>query len=155
MASLSMLIDLCTRSILPPCPIYGMWGSRKTSCNGLAIEGGEGLYLPNRQTNLVIALGALPLLFCIFTNTTAYHLGRCEPSSPVSCRAPRPSQQKKLVKQFNYNATICYGICCQNIYCGDQHRVIKSNKTIQIGSQAAFFDDLIIKVYFNQARLKP
>ena len=25
-----------TRSILPPCSIHGMWGSRKTSCDGLA-----------------------------------------------------------------------------------------------------------------------
>ena len=53
------------------------------------VEGGEGSYLPNCQTNLVIALDALSLLFCIFINTTAYHLGRYEPSSPVSCRAPR------------------------------------------------------------------
>ena len=53
------------------------------------VEGGEGSYLPNCQTNLVIALDTLSLLFCIFINTTAYHLGRYEPSSPVSCRAPR------------------------------------------------------------------
>ena len=29
--------------------------------------------MPNCQSNLVIALGALSLLFCIFVNTTAYH----------------------------------------------------------------------------------
>ena len=46
------------------------------------VEGGEGLYLPNCQTTLVIALDALFLLFCIFINTTAYHLGRYEPSPP-------------------------------------------------------------------------
>ena len=46
------------------------------------VEGGEGLYLPNYQTYLVIALDALSLLFCIFINTTAYHLGRYEPSPP-------------------------------------------------------------------------
>ena len=40
------------------------------------------------QTNLVIALYALSLLFCKFTNTTAYHLGIYKPSAPVSCRAP-------------------------------------------------------------------
>ena len=45
-------------------------------------EGGEGSYLPNRQTTLVIALDALSLLFCIFINATAYHLGRYEPSPP-------------------------------------------------------------------------
>ena len=45
--------------------------------------------LPNCQTNLVIALHAPSLLLCHFINTTAYHLGRYEPSSPVSCRAPR------------------------------------------------------------------
>ena len=46
------------------------------------VEGGEGSYLPNCQTTLVIALDALSLLFCIFINTTAYHLGRHEPSPP-------------------------------------------------------------------------
>ena len=46
------------------------------------IEGGEGSYLPNCQTTLVIALDALFLLFCIFINTTAYYLGRYKPSPP-------------------------------------------------------------------------
>ena len=36
------------------------------------VEGGEGLYLPNCQMTLVIALDALSLLFCIFLNTTSY-----------------------------------------------------------------------------------
>ena len=49
-------------------------------------EGGECSYLPN----LVIALYTLSLLFCKFINTTAYHLGRYEPSSPISCHAPQP-----------------------------------------------------------------
>ena len=53
------------------------------------VEGGEDSYLPDCQTNLVIALDALSLLFCIFINRTAYHLGRYKPSSPVSCRTPR------------------------------------------------------------------
>ena len=53
------------------------------------VEGGEGLYLPNCQTNLVFALHAPSLLFWHFVNTTAYHLGRYKPSSPVSCHAPR------------------------------------------------------------------
>ena len=53
------------------------------------VEGGEGSYLPNCQTNLVIALYTLSLLFCKFINTKAYHLGRYEPSSPISCPAPR------------------------------------------------------------------
>ena len=52
------------------------------------VEGGEGSFLPNCQTNLVIALYTLSLLFCKFINTTAYHLGRYKPSSHVSCRAP-------------------------------------------------------------------
>ena len=51
-------------------------------------EGGEGSYLPNFETNLVIALVALSLLFCIIINTTAYHLGRYKPSSFISCRTP-------------------------------------------------------------------
>ena len=53
------------------------------------VEGDGGLYLPNCQTNLVIALHAPSLLFWHFINTTDYHLGRYEPSSPISCHAPR------------------------------------------------------------------
>ena len=45
------------------------------------VEGGEGSYLPNCQTHLVIALDAVFLLFCIFINITAYHLGRYDPST--------------------------------------------------------------------------
>ena len=44
------------------------------------LMGDEGWYLPNFQTNLVIALHALSLLFGNFINTTAYHLSRYEPS---------------------------------------------------------------------------
>ena len=55
-------------------PIVKPWSS--------LVEGGEGSYLPNCQTTLVIALDALSILFCIFINITAYHLGRCEPSPP-------------------------------------------------------------------------
>ena len=44
------------------------------------VEGGEGTCLPNCQTNLVIALYTLSLLFRKFINTTASHLGRYEPS---------------------------------------------------------------------------
>ena len=53
------------------------------------VEGGEGLYLHNCQTNLVIALYTLSLLLCNLIITTAYHLGRYELSSHVSCLAPR------------------------------------------------------------------
>ena len=81
----------------------GRWTSTvstRASCRPLAswvrfdawsslVEGGEGSHLPNCQTNLVIALDALSLLFCIFINTTAYHLGIYDPSSSVSCGAPR------------------------------------------------------------------
>ena len=45
------------------------------------VDGGEGSYLPNCQTNLVIALCTLSLLLCKFLNTTAYHLSRYKPSS--------------------------------------------------------------------------
>ena len=44
------------------------------------LTGYEGSYLANCQTNLVIALHALSLLFCSFINTTAIHLGRYKPS---------------------------------------------------------------------------
>ena len=50
------------------------------------VEGGEGLYLPNCQSNLIIAPHALTLLFFIYTITTAYHF---QTSSTISCRVPR------------------------------------------------------------------
>ena len=40
------------------------------------------MYLPICQTNLVIALYTLSILFCKFINTTAYPLGRYKPSPP-------------------------------------------------------------------------
>ena len=49
------------------------------TCSSL-VEGGEGLYLPNCQSTLVIALDAQSLLFCIFINATDYHFGRYKPS---------------------------------------------------------------------------
>ena len=36
------------------------------------VEGDEGLYLPNCESDLVIPLDALSLLFCIYINTTAF-----------------------------------------------------------------------------------
>ena len=49
------------------------------------VEGYEGSYVPNCQSNLVIAIHALPQLFYNFIHTTAYHLGRYEPSPPIIC----------------------------------------------------------------------
>ena len=54
------------------------------------IEGDEGSYLPNCNSNLVITLHELSLLFCNFINTSAYRLGRYEPSCTISCCAPQP-----------------------------------------------------------------
>ena len=65
---------------------------RDYSWNSL-VKGDEVSYLPNCQTNLVIALHAPSLLFWHFINTTAYDLGRYMPSSPVSCHAPRTTQE--------------------------------------------------------------
>ena len=50
-------------------------------CRAFKLTGDEGLSLHNFKINLVIALHALSLLFWHFLNTTAYHLGRHEPSS--------------------------------------------------------------------------
>ena len=67
------------------------WNETYNWAQSSLVEGGEGSYLSNCQTNLVIVLFTLSLLFWKFINTTAYHLGRYEPSSPISCRAPRTS----------------------------------------------------------------
>ena len=74
--TLSLTHSLSTSDASP----RGPWSSSE--------EEGEGLYLPNCQTNFIIALYRLSLLFYKFINTTAYHLGRYKPSSPVSCHAP-------------------------------------------------------------------
>ena len=70
------------------------------------VEGGEGSCLPNCQTNLVIAPYTLSLLFCKFINTTAYHLSRYNPSSPLSCRAPRSTQLKAVQKGTKVTFTL-------------------------------------------------
>ena len=73
-------------------------------------------YLPNCQTNLVIALYTLSLLFCKFINTTAYHLGRFKPSSPVSCRAPCLVTKDYLVLYPSWTSGSLHNIivCAQN-----------------------------------------
>ena len=52
---------------------------------GSLVEGDEGLYRPNCQTNLVSVLHGLSLLFLHLTNTTAYHFG-CKKPSPLSSK---------------------------------------------------------------------
>ena len=85
------------------------------------VEGGEGLYLPNCQTNLVIALYALSLLFCKFINTTANHLGRYDPSSPVdhciktaTLIVSKHNSQSIPKKQF-FQSTFSPQFFCQNL----------------------------------------
>ena len=55
------------------------------------VEGVEGSYLPNCQTTLVIVLDALSLLFCIFINTTAYHLANTSLHLPLAVTLPSKS----------------------------------------------------------------
>ena len=62
-------------------------------------------------TNLAITLYTLSLLFCKFINTTAYHLGWNESSSPVRCHTPQRNAwpfgadktlcQKRILFQIN------------------------------------------------------
>ena len=59
-----------------------------------------GLYLPNCQTNLVIALHALSLLFWNFINSTAYHLSRYEVSSTKELHT--------LGKKQNFTPNVAY-----------------------------------------------
>ena len=57
-------------------------------------SGDVGRYLPNYQTNLFIALHAISQLFCNFTDTPAYHLGRYEPNSLL---LPKSSMDEQIV----------------------------------------------------------
>ena len=52
------------------------------------VEGDEGSCLLNCQSNLVVALDALSLLFLYFYKHNSLPLGRYKPSSPISCPAP-------------------------------------------------------------------
>ena len=52
------------------------------------VEGDKSLYLPNCQSNLVIALHELTLLFCFFINTTAYLLEDMSLHLPLAAALP-------------------------------------------------------------------
>ena len=91
--------------------------SRSQSGSSL-VEGGEGLYLPNFRTNLVIVLYTLSLLLSKFINKTAYHLGRYEPSS----FSTKEFHELVFVKniQVQYNRYYLTPITCQQVnqhYC--------------------------------------
>ena len=60
--------------------------------------------------NLVMALYTLSLLFFKFINTTAYHLGRYEPSSPVSCHTPCTDN---FILQSNWRSFEQFELWCQ------------------------------------------
>ena len=64
-----------------PAGTFYPWVSK---CLSHGAEGDEGLYLPNNKSNLVIALDALSLLFCIFINTTAYYWGDASLHLPLA-----------------------------------------------------------------------
>ena len=57
------------------------------------VEGDEGSFLPNCQSNLVIVIDALSLLFSIFINTTAYHCEDTSLKSPICSHAPRTTKE--------------------------------------------------------------
>ena len=78
------------------------------------VEGGEASYLPNCQTTLVIALDALSLLFCIFINTTSYHLGRYEPSPP-STKELHAVGQKGLIYAI-WDLTLNWYLCFDHLF---------------------------------------
>ena len=82
------------------------------------VKGDEVSYLPNCQTNLVIALHAPSLLFWHFINTTAYDLGRYMPSSPVKAHSHSPQRSADsavdcvnaeigIFLSLRSNATVC------------------------------------------------
>ena len=57
------------------------------------VEGDEGSYLPNCQSNLVIALDELSLLFCIFINTAAYNWADISLHLPLAVKLPGSANQ--------------------------------------------------------------
>ena len=54
----------------------------------LLVEGDEGLYLTNCQSNLAVARDSLSLLFFIFINTTVYHWADTSLHPPVAVGLP-------------------------------------------------------------------
>ena len=55
-------------------------------------------------------------IFCKLINTTAYYLGRYEPSSPVSCHAPRCSTS--FIQSLNHTSTLTLSLCRAQFHAG-------------------------------------
>ena len=60
------------------------------------VEGDEGLYLPNCQSNLVIVVYALSLLFCNLINTTAYSWADIGLQMPLTAVLPAAGFELKM-----------------------------------------------------------
>ena len=60
------------------------------------VAGDESLCLPNGQSNLVIVLHSLSLLFCTFINTTAYCWSDTSIDLLLSVALPAHSQEVRL-----------------------------------------------------------
>ena len=73
------------------------------------VEGDEDLDLPNCQSNLVIALDALTLLFCIFINATAYHCADTSLHLPLAVTLPATD-----ISNLNIVHTSCSD-CCRGL----------------------------------------
>ena len=53
-------------------------------------------------------------IFCKLINTTAYYLGRYEPSSPVSCHAPRCSTS--FIQSLNHTFTLTLSLSVEHSF---------------------------------------
>ena len=62
------------------------------------------------QTNLVMVVHVLPLLFWHLINTTFYHKGWFKTSSPISCHTPSSSLRWSLNKKRNFISKISHQI---------------------------------------------
>ena len=93
----------------------------KVQSRSSLVEGDEGSYLPNCQTNLVIAIHPPSLLFWHFINTAAYHFWQIQ--AFVSCRACH------LLEMSTYWLIWLQGISCRRLIAS---RNIRANEFILI-----------------------
>ena len=89
-------------------------------------EGGEGLNLHKCQSNLVIALDALSLLFCILIKTTAYYWADTSPHLPLAVMLPDEMQVKiSTVEMHRTKMIFCVpSIPGQNVYFAARYLIL-------------------------------
>ena len=98
--------------ILPPCSIHGMWGSRNTSCDGLANKK-QSVYLP-RCLCTVVTVSELVCFILIDSTLVKWLPTMFNISSDNLIGAFGASNSQFFTKMFQY--FFCFNACWQQTY---------------------------------------